>query len=195
LGWKRGWRTPLQARRVARKQKDTPRPSSRRLMLSSRSNPFTAEFAGLYSDMSGSRQTNMELFLELLNNYYFLGAAIVSIAVILLLVSVAFVQGREISFWPPKIGTRSQSSWNKGSPSPEKIDKKRIYEKLSIHCGNCGHEISVTNPRPNQYPSEIHVDVSSASRGGTFDYLHTGCPSCKHRQMVSLRYPPDKRAG
>src|SRR5262249_9282796 len=25
---------------------------------------------------------------------------------------------------------------------------QQIYEKLSIHCGNCGNEILVTNPRP-----------------------------------------------
>lgn len=130
----------------------------------------------------------MEQFLELLKNDLFLLVLGVSAAIILLLVFVAFKQGREISFWPPKIGAKPQSSERKGEHIPRKKPEKEIYEKLSVHFGNCGNEIEVTNPRPHQYPSEIHVDVTGASRGGASDYLHTGCPNCKHRQMVSLNY-------
>jgi ribosomal protein S27E len=130
----------------------------------------------------------MDQFIELLKNEFILIPLCAIAIFILLIVLVAFIQGREVSFWPPKIGAKPQSPKSEVGQSSTKSKKNVIYEKLSIHCGSCGNEILVTNPRPGQYPNEIHVDVSSASRGGTSDYLRTGCPNCKHTQMVSLRY-------
>ena len=105
---------------------------------------------------------------------------------------IAFLQGREISFWPPKIGAlnRSREDVKKGENRNIQDYSRKDYfpYRMVVNCAYCGHEIKVTNPRLKDEPKRLYTSRSSASRGGTSDYIEIGCPDCKGSQFVQFEY-------
>ncbi|MCK4823597.1 hypothetical protein KA005_48040 [bacterium] len=139
-------------------------------------------------------------YLHLLSNDYAILVLLGLLALLVALVLIAFAQGREISFWPPRIGGKPKSitvdqktiDLSGGKTTALSYEKQPYFTKLSVHCANCGNEIIVTNPRPHIMPSKIEVDVSSTMRGGIHDYIKTGCTKCAHRQYIQLEYRDKK---
>lgn len=112
----------------------------------------------------------------------FVALLLLTIAVIYV---VAFIQGREVSFWPPKIGP---------GPSPDVKGLEKAIPvmgstntRFTLNCMKCGQDIKVSNPRLQEEPRRIYMK-SHGSNHGSSQAVQIGCPKCHAQQFAQFEY-------
>ncbi len=58
-----------------------------------------------------------------------------------------------------------------------------------IHCYYCGGKVEVINPRVNQEPEAVGLNLSGSIDSGAIEEVDLACPSCDASLTVIFRYP------
>jgi len=121
------------------------------------------------------------------------GALLVLLFFLILLFLLAFVQGRSISLWPPKIGEKTNEVAKKDhretNPAADDANLDGYPYRFLLNCAHCGNEIRVTNPRLKQEPKRVYIKPDGGGTTSSVDqYIKIGCPVCKKSQSVQFNY-------
>ncbi len=128
----------------------------------------------------------MEKIIDLIEKQGLLPTALCILAFLLLalliILSVALRQGREIVIGPLKLGGRLAASQDASSQGAV------VSSSYSVNCSECGTLIPVPNPRPREVPRKVYPRTSSCHSGGSSEGFQIGCPICRNRQYVQFEY-------